>query len=130
MGDSERSAEEQWWIVVLGFREAEPMGFILTHRDGSMDDGSEEMLDELLSELDGDFDVEHPDVSVTDGDSGWTISAFQGGLVVLENLEDDSIDPRHVQGASRSEMLALMALVARADFTSLENRTWDSGYGS
>jgi hypothetical protein len=108
------------------------MPYTVTHRDGGMDDGDGDGLDlgPLLAELDGDADEEHPDVAIRDDDTGWALSAFAGGLVVLENYDLPEGSPRHVRTTSRSDMHELFAMVARGDIDSLLQRDWSPGYGS
>ncbi|GAB2884988.1 hypothetical protein GCM10027074_61930 [Streptomyces deserti] len=99
-----------------------------THRGGDMDDGSEAGIPALVAELDGPLDDEHPDVSVTDDESSWSISAFQGGSLVFENLDDSEVEPRHLPQVSRAEMIRVMTLLARGDLTALEQLDWQPGY--
>ena len=104
------------------------MAFTITHRDGGMDEGEESDIEALLAELEGDPDEEHPDVSVTH-ETGLSVSLFQSGLAVLENVEDGSFEPKHLVFADRTEPLSLMRLVARGDISVLEQWAWNPGYG-
>ncbi|MCE7078728.1 hypothetical protein [Streptomyces sp. ST2-7A] len=101
----------------------------ITHWDGSMEEGFEVGIPSLLAELDGSTDDENPDVSVTDDESSWTVSAFQDGSLVLENLDDGSIEPCHLRVPSRSDMIRVMALVVRGDMVALHRLDWLPGYG-
>ncbi|WP_146608259.1 hypothetical protein [Streptomyces sp. NTH33] len=92
-----------------------------------MEDGSEAGIPSLVAELDGPVDDEHPDVSVTDGASSWTVSAFQGGGLVLEKLDDSDVEPRHLPHASRTEMIRVMAMLARGDLAALQQVDWLPG---
>jgi hypothetical protein len=92
-----------------------------------MEDGSEAGVPALVAELDGPVDDEHPDVSVTDGESSWTVSAFQGGTLVLEKLDDSDIEPRHLPHVSRTEMIRVMAMAARGDLHALQQLDWLPG---
>ncbi|MFH9741764.1 hypothetical protein ACH4MA_29255 [Streptomyces roseolus] len=103
------------------------MSITFTHRDGEMSEGSEAGIPALLSELDGPRDDEHPDVSVSDDESAWSLSAFQTGGLVFENLDDD-VEPRHMEGVSREETVRIMAMMAREDFEALEALEWSAGY--
>ncbi|WP_157877426.1 hypothetical protein [Streptomyces odonnellii] len=104
------------------------MSITFAHRDGGMDDGSEAGIPSLVAELDGPIDDEHPDVSVTDDESSWIVSAFQGGTVVLENLDDSDVEPRHLPHASRMEAVQVMAMLARGDLAALQQLDWRPGY--
>ena len=48
----------------------------------------DEAPDRIFAELDEPLDDEHPNVSI-EHESGWGLSAFQSGLLVWENVEDD-----------------------------------------
>ena len=50
-----------------------------------------DLYDEMLK-----ADGEHVDVSVMDDDSGWSISAFRGGKVVMEKLGTRGVTARHM----------------------------------
>ncbi len=104
------------------------MSITFTHRGGDMADGSEESIPELVAELDGPLDDEHPDVAVTDDDSSWSISAFQGGSLVFENLDDGDVEPRHLPQVSRTEMIRVLTLLARGDLRALQQLDWQPGY--
>ncbi|MGW0933208.1 hypothetical protein [Streptomyces sp. NPDC002644] len=108
---------------------ASAVSVTFTHRDGAMDTGTEAGLPALLAELDGPRDDEHPDVSVTDDDSGWTVAAFQGGTLVLENLEHPDPRPRHLPGITRAEALRTLTLLVRGDLPALHRLDWRPGYG-
>lgn len=104
------------------------MSITFTHRGGEMDDGSQDGIPALVAELDGPIDDEHPDVSVADDESAWSISAFQGGSMVFENLDDSEVEPRHLPEVSRAEMIRVMRLLARGDLGSVEQLDWHPGY--
>jgi hypothetical protein len=72
-------------------------------------------------------DPEHPEVSLNH-ESGWTLSVFGSGLVVLENVETDE-GPWNRRLESPQEALALWRQLARGDFTALQSNPWDMGYG-
>jgi hypothetical protein len=103
------------------------MSFTITHRGGEMEDGDLSAIAGLLAELDGPLDQEHPDVAVSDDESGWLLSAFQSGRLVWENPETDDV-PRHMVGVPRSEMSRVMSLVATGDLGDVESLEWLPGY--
>lgn len=90
------------------------MAATLTHRSGAMTPYvARDDVEDLLAELDAEADSEHPDVSVTH-ESGWTLSAFQTGLVVWENVEAED-PPEHRHGLARDEVRRLFVCVAEGD---------------
>lgn len=92
-------------------------GFTVTHRMGSMEsDPVGDWLDSLLIELDL-VDDEHPDVAIVH-ESGWSLSAFRGGLVVWENVEVDQGNFR--AKLTRPELREAFDAVARGDITAVE----------
>ncbi len=58
------------------------MAFQVRNRQGSSyTNPNLDIIDSVLAELDGDLDIEHPDVSLKH-DSEWTLSAFPNGLLI------------------------------------------------
>lgn len=90
------------------------MSFVTTDRNGAMEsDPPSSRLDELVSELDGPRDDEHPDVSVAH-ESGWSLSAFPTGMLIWENVKEDGIE-RRVSGLSRDDVWELFGAVSRGE---------------
>ncbi|MGH9151742.1 MAG: hypothetical protein ACRD03_04995 [Acidimicrobiales bacterium] len=79
------------------------------------------MVEELASP-----DVEHPDVAVTH-DSGWTLSAFAGGRVVWENVEEGG-EPRHRVRVEGPEVVRLFEALAVGDVAAVDAEAWQPGY--
>ncbi|WP_260825689.1 hypothetical protein [Streptomyces sp. 15-116A] len=94
-----------------------------------MEVGTEADLAALIVELDEPIDEEHPDVAVTDDDSGWNVSAFQDGTLILEKLDDSDVTPRHIRNVPRAEMLRVMRMLIRGDLLAIEQLDWHPGYG-
>ena len=84
-------------------------------------------LDQLIAELDGPDDPEHPEIAVSD-DSGWTLSAFPSGLVIWEDVEGGDA-PRHRTFVSRHELLDLLLALTRGDVATIDWGAWVHGYG-
>jgi hypothetical protein len=80
---------------------------------------------EVLDELDAS-DPEHPDVWLTH-ESGWTISAYESGLVVWENPEQRT-EPRHMTGIAREAVLAMWIELSRGDLAAVEAQPWQLGH--
>src|SRR5262245_22707350 len=93
-----------------------------SHRD--VDDNA---IDRVVGELDDPRGDEHPDVSINH-ESGWAVSAFQSGLVVWENVEED-VEPRHMAAVPRSRVRELFRHIAAGDLDSVEAEPWQPGYG-
>lgn len=81
---------------------------------------------QVLSEL-STADSEHPDVSLTH-ESGWSISVFQSGLAVFENVETGE-GPWHIPRVSAATALELWRLLAAAKISELQWQPWQIGYG-
>lgn len=92
-----------------------------------MEEGDLSAIAELIAELDGPIDNEHPDVAVSDDGSGWMLSAFQSGRLVWENPDSDD-EPRHMVEVSRPDISRIMALVATGDLDGVESLEWLPGY--
>lgn len=88
-----------------------------------------DIFDALLAELDGPHDPEHPDVAVSH-ETGWALTAFPSGSARFENVEDNSIEPRHLRGVSRAQAAELFRALSVGDFATIEREAWQNGYGS
>jgi hypothetical protein len=72
--------------------------------------------------------VEHVSVGVVH-ESGWCIGVYAAWTVVLENVNDLDIEPRHLQtGRNRRRVLNLMRAAAQGDLATLEAQAWEPGY--
>ena len=83
---------------------------------------ADELLDELAAATD-----EHPDVAAVH-ESGWSLSVFASGLIIWENVEEDSV-PRHGRGLERASIVELLHALARGDIDTIERTDWRPGYG-
>jgi hypothetical protein len=79
-------------------------------------------LDELVI-----ADAEHPDVSVTH-ESGWSLGLGRGKHTYWENVEDLSVEPRHLDSIDRDKFIQLAIAVADGDFSRVEAEDWQPGY--
>lgn len=73
-------------------------------------------------------DREHPDVSLSH-ESGWCLSVFGSGLVVLENVES-SEGPWHMMPSSPQYSLNLWRLLSGGQVTEIRSHPWVPGYGA
>lgn len=104
------------------------MSFFAIERWGSSEDlPSEDRMRELLATLDVQ-DSEHPEVSLGH-ENGWTLSAYGSGLVVWENVENAGLNPRHMPGLRREEVLRLWLHLSRGELAAIELMPWQEGYG-
>src|SRR5687768_1121264 len=94
---------------------------------GGGDDPTEAEMRSALAELDV-HDPEHPDCWLSHY-SGWSISAFGSGLVVLENLESGE-GPWHMRSQTKEQVLALWRLLQSGDIPAIRSKSWLEGYGS
>jgi hypothetical protein len=97
-----------------------------TRWGGSEPMPSVDRMREVLAELDGDDDDEHPSVSLSH-ESEWTLSAFPDGLVIWENVEKDVA--RHMLHLSRQKVLELWTKLAEGQIEAIESEPWIQGYG-
>jgi hypothetical protein len=100
--------------------------FVNTRWGGSEPKPSVDRMREVLAELDGDDDDEHPNVSLTH-ESEWTLSAFPDGLVIWENAEADVA--RHMLHVSRVKVLDLWIKLSLGQIEAIEQEPWLAGYG-
>lgn len=100
--------------------------FNIMHLDGSSDENpSLDMLSNLYDELQA-TDPEHVDVGVVDEDSGWGMSAYQSGRIILEHLEQGGA--RHMIPVSKERVLELWRLLAAGDIEAILKEPWRPGY--
>jgi hypothetical protein len=101
--------------------------FSIRHTDSSGEPApSLEMLPGLYDEL-RTADREHGDVSVTDEESAWVLSAHRNGVVVLENLENGG--ERHMKDVPKQKVLELWRTLIAGDLDALLGEPWTPGYG-
>jgi hypothetical protein len=86
-----------------------------------------ESLSELYDELKSS-DQEHGDVSVTDENTGWSISAHRDGRVVLVNLIEGG--GRHMHPVSKEKVLELWGVLASGGIERILSEPWRDGYVS
>lgn len=95
------------------------------------DTGDSDPSDHQLSELYDQLlhsDQEHGDVSVTDEDSGWCLSAHRDGRVVLANLIDLDCAARYMHPVSKDKVLELWISLRDRALDRIESQLWKKGY--
>ena len=103
------------------------MGYHITHVLGNMESSpGEQAFGPLFDEL-READDEHPDVFVRH-ETGWSLGISRTGRAYLENVEDDSVPPRHLDSVDRDHFVALAAAVAKGDVAAIESEDWRPGY--
>ena len=104
------------------------MAFFACDRMGAtIDAPSPPAMHDLLATLHGVVDPEHPDVSVTH-ESGWSISAFASGLIVLENVETGA-GPWHMRDVPADRIVDYWGAIAEGRYDDLKPLPWRPGYG-
>jgi hypothetical protein len=101
--------------------------YLQTRWGGSGKDPSESELQAALAEL-ATPDPEHPDCWLID-ENGWSISAFDTGLVVFENVETDE-GPWHMPNCTSKLMLALWNHLKAGELDKVKTHAWREGYSS
>jgi hypothetical protein len=71
-------------------------------------------------------DPEHPDCWLAD-ENDWTISAFDSGLVILENPETGE-GPWHIRGVPEDEIVRLWNLLATGRLDEIKRFPWLPGH--
>ncbi|WP_394841746.1 hypothetical protein LZC95_32305 [Pendulispora brunnea] len=101
------------------------MVFFILHRWGASERSRDpRVVEALLSELDGQEPTDELTSVSLCLPSGWCLSAFPNGLMIFENVEETSIEPRYMRVSSRSAARELMELLARQQFHDLHQRAW------
>lgn len=112
----------------LALREDLPMAFHARTRQGEViADPDISVIRKILDELGEPLDPEHPDVALSH-ESGWTLSAFPGGLVIWENVETDE-GPQHRSDIDRDQILRLWLALAEGGISKVDEFGWSPGYG-
>lgn len=80
----------------------------------------------LLATLDQpeSFDKDHPDVSLIHDPSGWSISVFPSGIVVMDNLDAKDRPPAYLKDLKRDEILQLWIELSEGRIDALRARPW------
>lgn len=84
-------------------------------------------LASALNEL-SQNDQEHPDCSLNT-EEGWSLSVFESGLVVFENIETGE-GPKHMHAVPRNVALELWQLLQANEMSLLQQKPWGEGYGN
>lgn len=87
---------------------------------------TEAQMEELLLSL-STGEPDDPDVALSHS-SGWSLSAFPGGLLVLENALTNAV-PRHMQPIPADQVLKLWIELAVGNYQNLLSLPWVAGYG-
>lgn len=100
--------------------------YSMIHADGSGEvDTPLESLSELYDEL-LLTDDEHPDVSVEHEGTGWCISAYRNGRVILISRQGDA---RHMKGISKKRVIQLSMALIEGDILASSQGALDTGAG-
>lgn len=106
-------------ILTLGFREE--------------CDPSSDRLREVLDNLEEFEDEEVPGVSLSCGETEWSLGTFADGLTIWMNLSYARFgygQPRHMRGVPREKVFELWGLLATGRFAEIERESWLPGDGS
>lgn len=99
----------------------------LTNRWGeSLASPTTEQMKQALDDL-NEPDEDAPDCWLSD-DAGWTVSVFENGNVVLQNV-DTTEGPWHSLATSRQTSLALWMLLQAGDIDTLKKKISRPGMG-
>ena len=110
---------------------SQSMAYHVTHVFGEMDTPGLEDLGAVLDEL-ANADQEHFDVALSH-ESGWTLSVFAGGRLVLENVEQRATE-RHTSGLDplgrdKNMILGLWTSLAQGNVDQvIASLSWQPGY--
>lgn len=84
-------------------------------------------MEQLLASLDWDGDPKHPEVSLVH-ESGWSLSAYPGGGVILKNLATNN-EPWHMRDRDLAQIFQLWQLLATGQLDELGKAGWQPGAG-
>jgi hypothetical protein len=95
------------------------MSFKITTRMGSDErEPSVERMREVLDELDV-YDQEHFSVAVVH-ESEWCLGAYPDGTLVWENVESQTVKPRHMNDITRDRVLGLWVKLSEGPLEEFE----------
>lgn len=69
--------------------------------------------------------ADHPDVWLTNDDTGWSLTYTEGSVMILENLDNDEAQPRFMRQVSHPKALDLWQLLASGDTRALLAMDWE-----
>ncbi len=95
------------------------------HTDGSGEtnppmESLSDLYDELLA-----ADDEHPDVSVEHEDTGWCISAYRNGRIIMSSAQGEG---RHMSTVPKERVIELWKRLIEGDIDGLLQEPWKPGY--
>ncbi|MFI5806286.1 hypothetical protein [Streptomyces sp. NPDC051561] len=70
-----------------------------------------------------DPEVANPEVSLTQ-ESGWSLTAFAGGLLLWENVEDEAAEALTLDEIDKEEAARLFALLAAGEVEEIAALKW------
>ena len=73
-------------------------------------------------------DNEHTDTSLANED-GWSISIYENGLAVLENVETGE-GPWHMKNIPNENALKFWKRLQLGELNNIQDNAWSSGYGN
>jgi hypothetical protein len=102
--------------------------FGIVHVDGSGENNpSPAMIDALYDELHASADFPDAVVWLENDETGWALSAFPGGKLVLEKSGDQS-SSRHMLNADKMLTVSLWKRLASGDHDYVLQLPWKPGY--
>jgi hypothetical protein len=105
------------------------MSYGVRHIHGSSDDTPElDRLGDLYDELQ-EADEEYFDVSVTHEESGYVITAYESGYVLLDNMAaiDKPVEYMHIDGVTREQVIDMWRTLATGNIKSILALPWRPG---
>ena len=104
-----------------------PTTYLNKRRGGGQNNPTVQEMLSALTELEKS-DPEHPDCWLSD-EAGWTVAAYESGMVVLENVESGE-GPWHISKIDRQFVFQLWQALQRGDLAAVRGQTWQEGYES
>ncbi|MFJ6694868.1 hypothetical protein ACIQM4_02160 [Streptomyces sp. NPDC091272] len=97
--------------------------FMYDVQGNAVDEPDTDTVRKLVQEALASTDTENPDVSLTH-ESGWSLSAYAGGLLLWENVEDEETAPGSLDQVTEPEVLRLFTLLADGEVAQIEALGW------
>ncbi|GHH36373.1 hypothetical protein [Streptomyces candidus] len=97
--------------------------FMYDVHGNAVDEPDADTVRRLVQEGLAATDTDNPDVSLTH-ESGWSLSAFAGGLLLWENVEDETAAAGSLDKVAEEEVLRLFALLSGGEVEKVAELDW------
>lgn len=75
-------------------------------------------------------ECDHPDVSLTENESGYSISVYPGGIMTLDNFDAPDVPPRYLKVKDLDDCLKIWTYLATGQLNRVLSLPWADSMNS